>query len=159
MDYTKKAYIEKQNKNRRVYEQQGHEVIEAVLKKYYPERSFDIQYTTDDWNKTDLFINGKRIEYKARWWKTQEEVDKYKKEGFLLQADKIENNDVFFYYIQFTKELYMISTVHLIEKINEGKIKTTNTTCNKFQFVPEAGKQQVFNYIVPVDCFDKVFYL
>lgn len=152
-------YRQKQNKYRREYEKKGHVVIEEALKKYYPQRIFNITYTPGDWDVTDIIINGKRVEYKARWWKTQEEVDRFKNNGFLLQADKLLNNDVFFYYIEYTKELYMISTKNLNKLINDGKIKITTTTVNKYQFVPEAGKQQVVNYIVPVELFDKCFQL
>ena len=147
------------NPLRREYEKQGHDIIQEALKKYYPKRNFVIDISTDDWDRTDLKINGKKIEYKCRWWKTQEEVDKYKQRGFVLSTNKLPCNDVFFYYIQYTKELYMISKQTIEKYINEGVITTTTLFTDYFQFSKEYGKRYVENYVIPLHCFEKCFQL
>lgn len=145
---------------REAYEEQGHKIIEQALKKYYPNKTFNIKYTTDNWCRTDLLINGKRVEYKCRWWKTQEQVDRYTKEGFVLNKKKLPYNDVFFYYIQLTKQLYMISTKNIIKGIEEGKITSKQVTTTKYQFDDTLGEiETIDNYLIPIECFEKVFQL
>lgn len=150
----KKQLIKKHCEERSIYEEQARTIIDKWVTTYYPTKKPTITFTTEEWNHTDFYFNGKSpSELKIRWIQDMTQYNKYKEQGFVLSTKKLDYNDYFFYYIPLTKEMMYITKTQILNGLDNGYITTTTKNVNKYQFATELGKKQEELLLIPYDCF------